>query len=71
MARPTSPYGDGYASARIVADIASHLGIVIQQRSPGDVVALSGQFGEVAPPIELPPRSADDDVDELVGGVAI
>jgi len=72
MARPTSPYGDGYASARIVADIASHLGIVIQQRSPGDLVALSEQFDDVAPPIEWPPRADEaDDVDELVGGVAI
>jgi UDP-N-acetylglucosamine 2-epimerase len=72
MARPTSPYGDGHASARIVADIASRFGIVIQQRSPGDLVASSGQNGNVAPPLDLPPRVDDvDDDDELVADVAI
>jgi len=69
MARPTSPYGDGYAAARIVADIASRLGIAIQQSSPGDLMASSGQNGDVEPLIDLPARV--DDLDELVGGLAI
>jgi UDP-N-acetylglucosamine 2-epimerase len=72
MARPTSPYGDGYAAARIVADIASRLGIAIQQSSPGDLMASSGQNGDVEPPIDLPARVDDlDDLDELIGGLAI
>lgn len=69
MARPTSPYGDGYASARIVADIASRLGIAIQRRLPGDLVASSGQNGDVEPPIDMLARV--DDADELVGNRAM
>jgi UDP-N-acetylglucosamine 2-epimerase (non-hydrolysing) len=69
MARPTSPYGDGYASSRIVADIAGRLGIAIQRRLPGDLVASSGQNGSVGPSIETLARV--DDVDELVVDLAI
>jgi UDP-N-acetylglucosamine 2-epimerase (non-hydrolysing) len=48
MARPTSPYGDGSASARIVADIAKRLGIVPHgRRLPGDLVASAEQTGDV------------------------
>lgn len=68
MARPTSPYGDGYASARIVADIASRLGIAIQRRLPGDLVASFGQNGDVGSPIDMLARV--DDVDELVVDLA-
>jgi UDP-N-acetylglucosamine 2-epimerase (non-hydrolysing) len=53
MARPTSPYGDGYASARIVADIAKRLGIVAQARLPGDVVSSTEQKGEVEEAIAI------------------
>jgi UDP-N-acetylglucosamine 2-epimerase len=69
MARPTSPYGDGYASSRIVADIAGRLGIAIQRRLPGDLVASSGQNGSTGPSIETLARV--DDVDELVVDLAI
>jgi UDP-N-acetylglucosamine 2-epimerase len=69
MARPTSPYGDGYASSRIVADIAGRLGIGIQRRLPGDLVASSGQNGSAGPSIETLARV--DDVVELVVDLAI
>jgi UDP-N-acetylglucosamine 2-epimerase (non-hydrolysing) len=69
MARPTSPYGDGYAASRIVADIAGRLGVAIQRRLPGDLVASSGQNGHVGPSIETLARV--DDVDEFVVDLAI
>ncbi len=53
MAQPTSPYGDGYASVRIVADIAKRLGIVTQPRLPDDVVSSSEQTGEVEEAIAI------------------
>jgi UDP-N-acetylglucosamine 2-epimerase (non-hydrolysing) len=53
MAQPTSPYGDGCASARIVADIALRLGIAIQRRLPGEVVASAEQKGNVEEAIAI------------------
>jgi UDP-N-acetylglucosamine 2-epimerase len=47
MAQPTSPYGDGHASARIVADIAERLGVTIKRRLPGEVVAFAPQTEDV------------------------
>jgi UDP-N-acetylglucosamine 2-epimerase (non-hydrolysing) len=69
MARPTSPYGDGYAASRIVADIAGRLGIAIQRRLPVDLVASAGQNSSAGPSIETLARV--DDLDELVVDLAI
>jgi UDP-N-acetylglucosamine 2-epimerase (non-hydrolysing) len=69
MAKPSSPYGDGYASARIVADIASRLGVAIQRLMHGDLLVSSGRNGDGDPLIDMHARI--DDVDELVVDVAI
>jgi UDP-N-acetylglucosamine 2-epimerase len=52
MAQPTSPYGDGFASARIVADIALRLGIAIPRRLPVEVVSAE-QKGDVEEAIAI------------------
>jgi UDP-N-acetylglucosamine 2-epimerase (non-hydrolysing) len=47
MTRPSSPYGDGHAAARIVADIAERLGVAIQRHMPPEVLTFAPQTDDV------------------------
>jgi len=70
MSRPTSPYGDGHASTRIVADIASRFGIRVSRPLVGVMADASQEASEADGPLDLLTRIDGAD-DQLVADLAI
>ena len=70
MAQPSSPYGDGHASTRIVADMASRLGIPVRPPMVGVMADVSQEDRVLTGPFDLLTRIDGPD-DELVADLAI
>jgi UDP-N-acetylglucosamine 2-epimerase (non-hydrolysing) len=70
MARPSSPYGDGHASTRIVSDIANRLGIPVSRPLVGVMADPIEEEPHVDGPFDLLTR-VDGPDEPLVADVAI